>query len=154
MLETALGADLDEHLGHERGERSGSGNVRNGSSPKTVRTDVGEVRINGPATGPARSPRRWCQSIHGGLAGFDDAVVSLCAKGLTTGDIAIHLPTSTAPADSRPVVEAEVVDVDDRFGVVVVAGATGTFPVPGCRRGPRSRDGCGRSRPVRSTAHA
>jgi putative transposase len=46
VLETALDAELVEHLGHERGERSGSGNVRNGSSPKTVRTDVGEVRIS------------------------------------------------------------------------------------------------------------
>ena len=48
VLETALETELGEHLGHERGERSGSGNVRNGSSAKTVRTDVGEVRINVP----------------------------------------------------------------------------------------------------------
>jgi putative transposase len=38
VLEAALGAELDEHLGHERGERSWTGNVRNGSSAKTVRT--------------------------------------------------------------------------------------------------------------------
>src|SRR5215472_5765996 len=62
VLETALGTELGEHLGHERGERSGSGNVRNGSSQKTVRTDVGEVRINVPRDGRARSRRRWCPS--------------------------------------------------------------------------------------------
>jgi hypothetical protein len=88
VLETALGAELDEHLGHERGERSRSGNVGNGSSPKTVRTDLGEVRINVPRdragtfapTVVPKHPRR--------LAGFDDAVLSLYAKRLTTGDIA------------------------------------------------------------------
>jgi transposase-like protein len=48
VLETALDVELADHLGHDRGERSGSGNVRNGSSAKTVRTDVGEVRIAAP----------------------------------------------------------------------------------------------------------
>ena len=92
MLETALDAELVGHLGHERGERSGSGNVRNGSSAKTVRTDVGEVRISVPrdraATfSPAVVPKHTRR-----LAGFDDAaVLSLYAKGMTTGDITNHL---------------------------------------------------------------
>jgi hypothetical protein len=45
VLETALDVELSDHLGHERGERSGSGNVRNGSTQKTVRTDVGKVHL-------------------------------------------------------------------------------------------------------------
>src|SRR4051812_9620369 len=48
VLETALDVELGEHLGHDRHERSGSGNVRNGSTQKTVRTDVGDVRITVP----------------------------------------------------------------------------------------------------------
>jgi hypothetical protein len=48
VLGTALDVELSDHLGHDRGERSGSGNVRSGSSGKTVRTDVGEMRINVP----------------------------------------------------------------------------------------------------------
>jgi transposase-like protein len=91
VLETALDAELVEHLGHERGERSGSGNVRNGSSAKTVRTDVGEVRISVPRDRagtftPAVVPKHTRR-----LTGFDDAVLSLYAKGMTTGDIANHL---------------------------------------------------------------
>lgn len=91
VLETALEIELGEHLGHERGERSGSGNVRNGSSAKTVRTDVGEVRISVPRDragtfAPAVVPKHSRR-----LAGFDDAVLSLYAKGMTTGDIANHL---------------------------------------------------------------
>ena len=50
VLEAALNAELDEHLGYEKGDRVGKfgANERNGSSAKTVRTDVGEVRIDVP----------------------------------------------------------------------------------------------------------
>jgi transposase-like protein len=48
VLETALEVESAEHLGHDRGERSASGNVRNGSSGKTVRTDIGDVQIAVP----------------------------------------------------------------------------------------------------------
>jgi mutator family transposase len=62
VLETALGTELGEHLGHERGVRSGSGNVRNGSSQKTVRTMSARSESMCLAIGPRRLPRRWCLS--------------------------------------------------------------------------------------------
>jgi len=52
--ETALEVEMSEHLGHDRGERSANGNLRNGSSAKTVRTDIGDVQIAVPRTGPTR----------------------------------------------------------------------------------------------------
>jgi transposase-like protein len=48
VLETALEVEMAEHLGHDWGERSATGNVRNGSSRKTVRTDIGDVSIDVP----------------------------------------------------------------------------------------------------------
>ena len=101
MLETALDVELTEHLGHERHERCGGGNVRNGGSQKTVRTDVGEVRITVPRDRagtftPAVVPKHSRR-----LAGFDDAVLSLYAKGMTTGDIANHWLMSTHAGVSR-----------------------------------------------------
>jgi transposase-like protein len=50
VLEAALNAELDDHLGYEKGDTFGKfgSNERNGTSPKTVRTDVGEVRIDVP----------------------------------------------------------------------------------------------------------
>jgi transposase-like protein len=51
VLETALEVEMSEHLGHDRGERSPTGNVRNGFSRKTVRTDIGEVQITCRGTG-------------------------------------------------------------------------------------------------------
>jgi len=91
VLETALETELGEHLGHDRGERSGTGNVRNGSSGKTVRTDVGEVRINVPRDRAGTFAPTVVPKHSRRLAGFDDAVLSLYAKGMTTGDIAHHL---------------------------------------------------------------
>jgi transposase-like protein len=104
VLETALDVELTEHLGHERHERSGGGNVRNGSTAKTVRTDVGDVRITVPrdragSFAPAVVPKHSRR-----LAGFDDAVLSLYAKGMTTGDIAHHLADVYGTQVSRDLV--------------------------------------------------
>src|SRR5262249_52448389 len=50
VLETALNVEMAEHLGYERGDPRGarSGNSRNGTTPKTIRTEVGEVQIEVP----------------------------------------------------------------------------------------------------------
>jgi transposase-like protein len=50
VLETALQVEIDEHLGYELGDPSGngSGNSRNGTTRKTVRTDIGDVGIEIP----------------------------------------------------------------------------------------------------------
>ena len=104
VLESALGAELDEHLGHERGERSGTGNVRNGSSHKTVRTDVGEVRLSVPRDRAGTFAPTVVPKHSRRLAGFDDAVLSLYAKGMTTGDIANHLADIYGTEVSRDLV--------------------------------------------------
>ena len=93
VLETALQVEMAEHLGYEHSDPSGhgSGNSRNGTTAKTVRTDVGDVRIEIPRDragtfAPAVIPKHQRR-----LAGFDEAVLSLYAKGMTTGDITNHL---------------------------------------------------------------
>lgn len=93
VLETALAVEMAEHLGYEHGEAPshGSGNSRNGTTPKTVRTDIGEVRIDVPRDRagtftPAVVPKHARR-----LTGFDESVLSLDAKGMTTGDIVNHL---------------------------------------------------------------
>jgi putative transposase len=93
VLQGALESEITGHLGYERHavEGRGSGNSRNGHCPKTVRTEIGDVAVkiprdrNGsfePATVPVGQRR---------LSGLDQMVISLYAKGLTTGDIASHL---------------------------------------------------------------
>lgn len=93
VLQGALESEITDHLGYERHavEGRGSGNSRNGHYPKTVRTEIGDVDLrvprdrNGtfaPVTVPVGQRR---------LSGLDQMVISLYAKGLTTGDIAAHL---------------------------------------------------------------
>ena len=92
VLETALNTEMTEHLGHEHGGTPvAKGNVRNGYSAKTVRTEIGDVRIQVPrdragSFEPVMVPKH---ARH--LSGFDEAVISLYAKGMTTGDIVNHL---------------------------------------------------------------
>jgi transposase-like protein len=104
VLETALEVEMAEHLGHDRGERSASCNLRNGSIAKTVRTDIGDVQIAVPrdragTVSPAVVPKHARR-----LAGFDEAVLSLYAKGMTTGDIANHLADIYGTEVSRDLV--------------------------------------------------
>lgn len=93
VLQTGLEVEMTDHLGYEHGDISGhrSGNSRNGSYPKTVTTEIGEVALqiprdrNGtfePATVPKYARR---------LDGLSGNVISLYAKGLTTGEISNHL---------------------------------------------------------------
>jgi len=80
------------------------GNVRYGSSGKTVCTDVGEVRINVPRDRAGTFTQLIVLKHARRLTGFDDAVLSLYAKGLTTGDIANHLADIYGTEVSRDLV--------------------------------------------------
>lgn len=93
VLEAALNAELDDHLGYEKGDSAAKfgSNERNGSSPKTVRTDVGEVRIDVPRDREGTFTPQIVPKYARRVEGFDDTVISLYAKGLTTGEIQAHL---------------------------------------------------------------
>jgi transposase-like protein len=106
VLETALEVEMSEHLGYDRHDPVGhhSGNSRNGSTEKTVRTELGDVRITVPrdragSFTPAVVPKHTRR-----IAGFDQAVLSLYAKGMTTGDIANHLGDMYGTEVSRELV--------------------------------------------------
>jgi len=92
VLETALEAEISEHLGYDKHDPAGRSreNSRNGTRSKTVLTEVGTVEIDVPrdrdgSFDPAivRKRQRW-------LDGIDQIVLSLTARGLTTGEVAAH----------------------------------------------------------------
>lgn len=93
VLQAALEAEMSEHLGYERGERPAEpiGNHRNGSSSKTVSTEVGPVQIQVPRDRSGEFEPQIVPKHARRIAGFDEAIVSLYAKGLTTGEIRAHL---------------------------------------------------------------
>ena len=91
VLETALDAELTEHLGHEHGGTPLGENMRNGTRAKTVLTQIGPVEIEVPrdrdgSFEPAIVPKRKRR-----LDGVDQIVLCLTARGLTTGEIAAHV---------------------------------------------------------------
>ena len=88
-----MNVELTEHLGYDRHavEGRGSGNSRNGSYPKTVTTEIGKVAIDVPrdrngSFEPVTVPKGQRR-----LDGLNANVISLYAKGMTTGDIQAHL---------------------------------------------------------------
>jgi transposase-like protein len=94
VLETALNEEMTEHLGHER-HRADAGrestNVRNGTRSKTVISDaVGEVRIEVPRDRESAFEPQIVKKRQRRLTDVDEIVLSLYAKGLTTGEISAH----------------------------------------------------------------
>ena len=93
VLQAGLDVELADHLGYEPYEPSGrgTGNSRNGGYPKTVSTDVGPVELRMPRDRqgtfePVTVPKHVRR-----LEGLGANVISLYAKGLTTGEIQAHL---------------------------------------------------------------
>jgi putative transposase len=93
VLESALEGELDAHLGYRKHDPAGdgSGNSRNGHRGKTVLTGAGPVQIEVPRDRDASFEPVIVAKRARRLGGIDDIVVSLVAKGLTTGEVQAHL---------------------------------------------------------------
>ncbi|WP_409497192.1 IS256 family transposase [Amycolatopsis sp. cmx-11-12] len=94
VLETALNEEMTEHLGHEKNQAEPdreSTNVRNGTRPKTVVSDAaGEVDINVPRDRESTFEPQIVKKRQRRLTDVDEIVLSLYAKGMTTGEISAH----------------------------------------------------------------
>ena len=94
VLETALNEEMTEHLGHEKNQAEpgrDSTNVRNGTRPKTVISDAaGEVEIDVPRDRESSFEPKIVKKRQRRLTDVDEIVLSLYAKGLTTGEISAH----------------------------------------------------------------
>ncbi len=116
VLEAGLEAEFDAHIGYEPHERAGTGNSRNGSRAKTVLTEVGPVTIEVPrdrdaSFTPVTVPKRVRR-----LRGVDEMVISLVARGMTTGDVQAHLAEVYGTSVSRQQISAITDTVVERMG--------------------------------------
>ncbi|MDR1392717.1 MAG: IS256 family transposase [Bifidobacteriaceae bacterium] len=93
VLETALEAEMDEHLGYARGERDAkaTGNERNCTRSKTVTTEVGPVEVDVPRDRDSSFEPVIVKKRQRRLTGVDEIVLSLTARGLTSGEVSAHL---------------------------------------------------------------
>ena len=92
VLETALEAEMSEHLGYDKHDPVGRnhGNSRNGVRSKTVLTEIGPVDIEVPRDLDASFQPQIVRKRQRRLTGVDQIVLSLSARGLTTGEISAH----------------------------------------------------------------
>jgi putative transposase len=112
VLERALGAELDDHLGYVRGDPAGngSGNSRNGFHGKTVTTTAGPVQLQVPRDRNSTFAPVIVPKGQRRLGQVDDMILSLYARGMTTRDIQAHLAEVYGAAVS-PALISKVTDV-------------------------------------------
>ncbi|WP_443048575.1 IS256 family transposase [Streptomyces sp. NBC_00272] len=91
ILESALEGEITDHLGHEKHEKAGSGNTRNGTRSKTVVTEVGPVVLEVPRDREGSFEPQIVKKRQRRLTGVNEMVLSLSARGLTHGEISAHL---------------------------------------------------------------
>ena len=93
LVERALSAELTEYLGYERHQEppGGAGNARNGTTPKTLVTEHGAVAIKTPRDRNGSFEPKIVPKGQRRFRGFDDKILALYARGLSTRDIEAHL---------------------------------------------------------------
>jgi len=93
VLERALAEEMTAHLGYEKHDPAGrgSGNSRNGTTGKTLLTDVGAVDLAVPRDRAGSFDPKIVRKGQSRLEGFNDRIIALYARGMTTRDIRAHL---------------------------------------------------------------
>ena len=86
-VETALNAELDEHLGYEKHDSSDSPNSRNGYTSKTLRTEDGQFELSTPRDREGSFAPQLVKKQQTRFTSMDDKILSLYAKGMTTREI-------------------------------------------------------------------
>ena len=93
LVERALEVELTDHLGYEshREPPGGAGNTRNGSTSKTLLTESGEVGIDAPRDRAGTFEPQIVRKRQRRFEGFDEKILALYSRGLSTRDIEAHL---------------------------------------------------------------
>ena len=86
-VEAALNAELDDHLGYDKHEKSSVKNSRNGTSKKTLKTEDGHVDVSIPRDRDGSFEPELVKKHQTRFTSMDDKILSLYAKGMTTREI-------------------------------------------------------------------
>lgn len=110
-VETALNAELEAHLGYSKNSIEGlnSGNSRNGYTPKTLKGDFGEIEMETPRDRNGTFIPQLVKKNQTRLTKFDDQILALYAKGMTTRDI-VSVFKDMYDADVSPSLISKITD--------------------------------------------
>jgi putative transposase len=117
LLEKAMGAELTVHLGYGKHDPAGknSGNSRNGTSPKTLKGEFGNLDLATPRDRNGSFEPQIVAKGQRRFEGFDQAIISLYSRGMTTREIEGHLleiyGVEVSPALVSQVTDAVCADV-------------------------------------------
>jgi putative transposase len=108
VLESSLQGEMDAHLGYGKHDPAGrnGGNSRNGKRAKTVLTEAGPVAIDVPRDRDGSFEPTIVRKRQRRLEGMDGIVLSLSAKGLTTGEVCAHLGEVYGASVSKDTISA------------------------------------------------
>ena len=108
-VETALNAELTEHLGHEKNASKTGSNTRNGYSSKTLLCDDGEIELNTPRDRENTFEPQLIKKHQTRITQMDSQILSLYAKGMTTREIVTTFK-EMYDADVSPTLISKVTD--------------------------------------------
>jgi putative transposase len=93
ILERAMQAELSDHLGYDKHDPAGynSGNSRNGKTRKKVKGEFGEIEVETPRDRDGSFEPKILPKHQTRFGGFDDKILSMYARGMSTRDIQAHL---------------------------------------------------------------
>ncbi|MFB1449520.1 IS256 family transposase [Yersinia pestis] len=108
-VETALNAELTEHLGHEKNTPKTGSNTRNGYSSKTLLCDDGEIELSTPRDSENTFEPKLIKKNQTRITQMDSQILSLYAKGMTTREIVATFK-EMYDADVSPTLISKVTD--------------------------------------------
>lgn len=119
VLERGMQTELTAHLGYGRGDvaGNGSGNSRNGSTPKTIGTEVGDIGLDQPRDRASTFASALVPKGARRLGGLEDMIISLYAGGMTIRDIGHHLESTLGTELSREAISNVTDAVEDEITV-------------------------------------
>jgi len=111
LIERAMKTEMTSHLGYEKHEPAGkkSGNSRNGKSKKTIKGEFGNMEIAVPRDRNSTFEPVIIPKGETRFTGFDDKIISMYARGMTTRDIQAHLQEMYG-VDVSPTLVSQVTD--------------------------------------------
>lgn len=109
LVERALQTELTEHLGYEKNQARPGENARNGGTPKTLRTEAGDVEVQIPRDREGSFEPQLVKKHQRRLESFDERILALYARGMTVREISDFFKDAY-DADVSPTLISTVTD--------------------------------------------